>query len=173
LSIVKAAIQAAIKDIEQEEARKNQDFQDWEARRMMRREVKDKARRQDTPHHGRVSQSQVEVPLSYRQFCASIWHCETASSGWSVTNNEKAGQTHARRDENANFSRGKKRGPGSDVTMQSQYTKRAKYMCEPDEMNALVFRDDDDSAQLVDASAKAVKSSSLCGTESDDSTLSL
>jgi alkylated DNA nucleotide flippase Atl1 len=73
LSIVKAILQAAINDIEQEEARKIQDFQDREARRM-RRVVEDKARRQDTPHHGRVCQSQVEIPLSYQQFCASIWY---------------------------------------------------------------------------------------------------
>jgi hypothetical protein len=110
----------------------------------MRRVVEDKARRQDTPHHGRVCQSQVEIPLSYQQFCASIWHGETASSGWSVSNNEKAGQPLARRDENAKFSRRKKRGPGSDITTSSQYTKRAKYTCETDQMNALVFHDDDD-----------------------------
>jgi hypothetical protein len=92
----------------------------------MRQEVEDKARRQDTPHNGRVSQSQVKIPLSHLQ---SVHQCSMVKqhlSGWLVTNNEKAGQPLARRDENANFSRGKKRGPGSDITMRSQYTKRAK-----------------------------------------------
>jgi hypothetical protein len=77
-SIFKATLQAAIKNIEEEEARKTQDFQDAEAKRM-RQEVEDKARRQDTPHNGRVSQSQVKIPLSHLQFCASIQHGETAS----------------------------------------------------------------------------------------------